>query len=196
MAVRLEAHAAGARSADHLSADVTGDGTADLLVAIVGTDEVFSVTLATWDGSEFVDRGRVTASAPDRVGTPAVRDLDGDGRAEVLAPFASAAGVGVLVATVSDDTNLALPAACPLPAPVPHRLRMRAVDTPDVLLVCRSADAADASTPVLRWSGRHFTADPVGPRPEKPEEPGRGDDPPGRGRGPDGHGPPGRDGRG
>ncbi|HSK22851.1 MAG TPA: VCBS repeat-containing protein [Egicoccus sp.] len=218
MAALLQDQVARARDADHLAADVTGNGTADLVVAAVGTDEVVTVTLATWDGHAYAVRGEITAPAADRIGTPAARDVDGDGRAELLAPFTFAAGAGVVVAVIADDASLALPAGCPLTGSAQHRLRMRPGHPVTVLLACdEHADAGttDPASLVLRWQGTHFEAAPdgTGSRDDRrartadeqrgpneqipdPPRPDTGDDPPGKGKGPDGDGPPGRGGRG
>jgi len=215
MAARLAAHVAQARKADHLAADVTGDGLADLVVAAIGTDEVFSVTLSTWDGHHYTDRGRITATAPDRVGTPALRDLDGDGRVEVLAPYTSGSEAGVVVAVVAEDAGLVLPASCPVTVPTSYKLRLRAGHPAAVVLACEHDDPGQATDDVvlLRWNGHEFAvavADVAEQRAPATERvptgggageqepavrPGRGDEPPGRGRGPDGDGPPGRGGR-
>jgi hypothetical protein len=214
MAARLAAHVAEARKADHLAADVTGDGLADLVVAAIGTDAVFSVTLSTWDGAQYTDRGRITAATPDRVGTPAVRDLDGDGRVEVLAPYTSGSEAGVVVAVVADDAGLVLPASCPVTVPASYKLRLRAGHTTAVVLACEQDDPGQATDDVvvLRWNGRQFAAAIADAEDRAPAtervptgggagdqdpavRPGRGDDPPGHGLGPDGDGPPGRGGR-
>lgn len=206
MAALAADHVAGARSSDHVATDVTGDGDPDLVVAAVATDDVLTVTLATWDGERYAERGAVSATAVDRAGTPLARDLDRDGRAEVLAPFTTPAGGGVVVAVVGDDDALALPPGCPLVAPTELRVRLRSGRAAAVRLTCepRTGGRGD-DVLVLPWDGRHFvsgaarTQERAGPRAptdgDVDRRPGRGDDPPGRGRGPDGNGPPGRGGR-
>jgi hypothetical protein len=111
----VQARAASAVSSDHHAADVTGDGTRDVVVGLRDVDGTLTLVLGTWDGEAFVEAGRVHWPHSSGLGALTVRDLSGDGNLEVLLPYRDRPRSGVLVATVSSAGVLEAPPGCPLP---------------------------------------------------------------------------------
>jgi hypothetical protein len=104
----------GALDADHLVADVTGDGNREVLVGTVRLDGLLELVLGRWDGERVTEVGRVDHRDASDLGTLVVRDLDGDGHVQVLLPFVDRPRLGVLVADVARAGRLAVPDRCPV----------------------------------------------------------------------------------
>jgi hypothetical protein len=107
----------GALSADHQVADVTGDEVRDVLVGVVRLDGQLELVLGRWDGEAVTEAGRVHHQGASDVGKIVVRDLDGDGRAQVALPFVDRRKLGVFVGAVSRSGTLAVPGPCPVAGP-------------------------------------------------------------------------------
>jgi hypothetical protein len=129
----------GALSSDHLVTDVLADGVREVLVGLVQLDGRLELVLGRWDGEVVAEAGRVDHQGAQDLGTMVVRDLDGDGRAEVLLPFRDHPRVGALVATAVASGELTVPGGCPVTDPV-----RQALDFGDgsrvVQLACASRD--------------------------------------------------------
>jgi hypothetical protein len=125
---------------DHHAADVTGDGVRDVIVGVRSLEGEVALILGTWDGTEILEVGRTAHPASTGLGSLLVRDLDGDGRPELLLPYLDRPHRGVLVATVSATGQLVTPASCPTPEPGPQVLDFGA-GTEAVVLACEPRDA-------------------------------------------------------
>ncbi|MFA9444038.1 hypothetical protein [Egicoccus sp. AB-alg6-2] len=187
----LYAHVEDVEEADHLAYDLVGDGVPELVVVARAGAAGLDVTLAAWNGEDYAAVGNVTVpAAPERLGTPVARDLTGDGRHEVVAPFVDEAGAAAVTLRVAEDGALLVFDACPIDAPQQHRLRLKASrDATEVTFTCdgaRDGARAEAAATVLRWRDGLFVA-----MPEDADAPAVSEAPDQR-PGPPGHTPPGQ----
>jgi hypothetical protein len=166
-------HADEAVVTDHRTADATGDGVADVVVATIDTERRLAVVLGAWDGAEVQATGRLDQDDVGDLGRIALRDVDGDGDLEVVVPVEASTDRRVLVAAVTPAGELEVPRACP----VGEGLRTT-IDFGDgwrfVDLVCDEASSTTRDGLVWRdgWfvqaaaadaSGRGPTAEPTPP---------------------------------
>jgi hypothetical protein len=113
----VETTSRGALNADHQVADVTGDGVRDVLVGVVGLDGKLELVLGRWAGEAVTEAGRVRHQGATDLGTIVLRDLDGDGEAQVALPFVDRKRLGVFVVAVAGSGTLVVPGPCPVEGP-------------------------------------------------------------------------------
>jgi hypothetical protein len=143
----------------HHVADLTGNGVVDVAVGRRTVDGTVEVVLGVWDGSSLVHRGTATAGAGGTaLGGLVARDLDGDGRPELLLPYTVRPHRAVLVAVVRANGDLVVPTGCPVGAPASYSLDFGHGADP-VRLACsrREARGGDA----LVWDGDRFGGSPA-----------------------------------
>ncbi|MFA9432862.1 hypothetical protein [Egicoccus sp. AB-alg2] len=153
----LYEHVDGAVAFDHLTVDLIGDGTPELLVSAITPAGVLELTLAAWDGHAYVAVGSVTGGAPQRLGAPLARDVTGNGREDAVAPFLDDRGPAVLLATVASDGDLRIPSTCPLASPKPERMRVKNTRAMEAFTLTCGGDAK-VTTPLLRWQDGLFVS--------------------------------------
>lgn len=139
----------GARTSDHLLADLTDDGSAEVIVATVDGGHEALIEVARWQGEGFETTARLPAGKADGLGRLRLADLgeraprvlvlalrfEGDTRVAVWAPL--------------DDGGLRSPDECPLASSV-------AVRSPLGRQLTLTCEAPEASSGVLEWERGAF----------------------------------------
>jgi hypothetical protein len=147
-------HKRDAAEYDHHVADLTGDGVVEVVVGRRSVAGAVEVVLGVWDGAAFVDRGAVSVdTGATALGALVVRDLDGDGRPELLLPHLVRPHRSLLVAEVGRRGELGVPAACPLAEPSGSTLDFGQGAGP-VTLACHPRDVRGGEA--LFWDEGRF----------------------------------------
>lgn len=154
----------GARTSDHLLADLTDDGAAEVIVATVDGDHDALIEVAQWRGEGFETTARLPAGRADGLGRLRLADLGERAPRVLILALRYEGDTRVAVWAPLDDGGLRAPDACPLASPVMVRSPLGRKLT----LTC---DAPEASGGVLEWERGAFR--PTGG--EERLDPGGGD---------------------
>ena len=138
-----------ARVSDHLLADLTGDGTSEVLVATVDEEDAAAVEVARWQGEAFTTTARLPLGRADDLGRLRLADLGERAPRVLVLALQYEGATRVAVWDPDEDGGLRPPDECPLDSSV----RVRSPLGLQLQLTCR---AEEASRRVLQWTHGAF----------------------------------------